>query len=126
MYSSFIHKKNRYSDKALFFLAMSTKGIVKQQQSLEIRNCSQNGLCDPPEILESGQKVWTNLLKSTHMDMYVLVEYKVDLPTPQAYIQSEGTRIGLDNITLTITTQRGKVRFDFQSYILILMQLYEP
>lgn len=89
-------------------LATSTDGINVTKQSLEIWNCpsDKNG-CDPPIILMNSQKVWTNVQRSTQVDIDVLTEYKVTLPNPPPYIRSE-TKVGLDTIKVQIDSLRGK------------------
>lgn len=88
--------------------ANSDKGIDILKQSLVLRYCPNNGVCDPPILLENRTKVWTNKGHSTSVDINVFTSYKVDLPDPPLYINKEDTKFGMDTLRLHIEAIRGK------------------
>lgn len=95
---------------SILFLSLVTSndGINITKQSLEIWNCpsDKNG-CDPPIILENSEKVWTNVQRSTQVNIDVLTEYKVALPETPLYIKNETTKVGVDTIKVRIDSLRG-------------------
>lgn len=92
-------------------LASSSVGINITKQSLKLRNCpSGKNTCDPPIILETtkGKKVWSNDKRSTRVDIDVRTDYIVHLPKNTPYILNDTTKIGLDELTVRLESQRGE------------------
>ena len=77
--------------------------------SLVLKNCPyNNATCEPPIILESNSKVWTNEGHSTNVELNVLTTHKFTPPTQQPYIVGQGTEFGMDYIQVNIKAITGK------------------